>query len=463
MLALPPDEHQLLSRLSQYLCYRGIIPVVVRSPSEALIHSRHSRFAAIILPENDPVLIRKVRSLEGMNYGTPVVVISSAEILPDSTLEMLSANEIQEAVHRTTNSEKFEADLICALNHVLGQSCHYGDPAEYVSLMSYPVQTTWSSVPHCSFSATPSTSFHHQLAGPSTISHPCVINYGPNEIQNMSIQAGYAVKPSAGGSQIYEQHLVPISKPQLMDAGEQSETKECASDHESMTQVGDQLPAAGMGQSLSETSHENTESLLPGIETLLNAIQVVEGENNSRNNPADATFTGITALHIPEETRSSKRPRSKRTRRPSAAAAGLQKRTKTVTSETDLESLSDSKSPMPASLSGKQPYFLEFESFREPLADDPLANPVDRHNSKERHRRIRITKAAEFFKAVIPGMNPKMDKATAFHITVQYIIFLRNELLKFDPPILPKLHQSFIEEWGEVFNLKDESKADGAE
>lgn len=64
MLALPPDEHQLLSRLSQYLCYRGIIPVVVRSPSEALIHSRHSRFAAIILPENDPVLIRKVRSVK---------------------------------------------------------------------------------------------------------------------------------------------------------------------------------------------------------------------------------------------------------------------------------------------------------------------------------------------------------------------------------------------------------------
>ena len=88
-----------------------------------------------------------------------------------------------------------------------------------------------------------------------------------------------------------------------MDAGEQSETKECANDHGSMTQVGDQLPAAGMGQSLCETSHENTESLLPGIETLLNAIQVVEGENNPRNNPADATFTGITALHIPEETR----------------------------------------------------------------------------------------------------------------------------------------------------------------
>ena len=63
MLALPPEEHHLLSKLSQYLCYRGIIPVVVRSPSEALIHSRHSRFAVIILPDSDPSLIRKVRSV----------------------------------------------------------------------------------------------------------------------------------------------------------------------------------------------------------------------------------------------------------------------------------------------------------------------------------------------------------------------------------------------------------------
>ena len=63
MLALPPDEQQLLSRVSQYLFYRGIIPVVVRSPSEALIQSRNSRFAVIILPDNDPVLIRKVRSV----------------------------------------------------------------------------------------------------------------------------------------------------------------------------------------------------------------------------------------------------------------------------------------------------------------------------------------------------------------------------------------------------------------
>lgn len=38
--------------------------MVVRSPSEALIHSRNSRFAVIVLPDNDPVLIRKVRSVK---------------------------------------------------------------------------------------------------------------------------------------------------------------------------------------------------------------------------------------------------------------------------------------------------------------------------------------------------------------------------------------------------------------
>ena len=39
---------------------------------------------------------------------------------------MLGTNEIQEAIHRTTNSEKLEADLISALNHVIGQFCHIG-------------------------------------------------------------------------------------------------------------------------------------------------------------------------------------------------------------------------------------------------------------------------------------------------------------------------------------------------
>ena len=38
-------------------------------------------------------------------------------------------------------------------------------------------------------------------------------------------------------------------------------------------------------------------------------------------------------------------------------------------------------------------------------------------------------------------MDPNMDKATAFQWTVYYMVFLRNALLKQDPPILPKLHR----------------------
>ena len=31
---------------------------------------------------------------------------------------------------------------------------------------------------------------------------------------------------------------------------------------------------------------------------------------------------------------------------------------------------------------------MSLDSYREAMADDPNANPVDRHNSKERHRRL---------------------------------------------------------------------------
>ena len=48
------------------------------------------------------------------------VILSS--LGTESTLHMLGTNEVQEAVHMTTNSEKLEADLIYALNNVLGRS-----------------------------------------------------------------------------------------------------------------------------------------------------------------------------------------------------------------------------------------------------------------------------------------------------------------------------------------------------
>ena len=83
--------------------------------------------------------------------------------------------------------------------------------------------------------------------------------------------------------------------------------------------------------------------------------------------------------------RPSSRGRCRRARRSSAES---HRSAQTTKSDTEVEeSLNDTKSPLPASLAGKKPYFLSLDSYREAMADDPDANPVDRHNSKERHRR----------------------------------------------------------------------------
>ena len=68
---------------------------------------------------------------------------------------------------------------------------------------------------------------------------------------------------------------------------------------EPVTQVVDQgaashetFPSSGL------SAQENPDAVLPGIETLLTAIQVVEGESPAANNQT-ATFTKFTALDSP--------------------------------------------------------------------------------------------------------------------------------------------------------------------
>lgn len=56
-------------------------------------------------------------------------------------------------------------------------------------------------------------------------------------------------------------------------------------------------PSMGLG------TQENSEAVLPGIETLLNAIQVVEGESPATDNEAPC-FTKITALNAPDSVKS---------------------------------------------------------------------------------------------------------------------------------------------------------------
>lgn len=52
----------------------------------------------------------------------PMYVTQYLSSKTESTLHMLGANEIHEVIHRTSNAEKLETDLITALSHVTGLS-----------------------------------------------------------------------------------------------------------------------------------------------------------------------------------------------------------------------------------------------------------------------------------------------------------------------------------------------------
>ena len=63
--------------------------------------------------------------------------------LTESTLHMLGRNEIQEAIHRTSDPEKFETDLITALSHFIRQTHRTGKCQKYFAFIS-----VWPVSPH---------------------------------------------------------------------------------------------------------------------------------------------------------------------------------------------------------------------------------------------------------------------------------------------------------------------------
>ena len=63
--------------------------------------------------------------------------------LTESTLHMLGRNEIQEAIHRTSDPEKFETDLITALSHFIRQTHHTCKCQKYFAFIS-----VWPVSPH---------------------------------------------------------------------------------------------------------------------------------------------------------------------------------------------------------------------------------------------------------------------------------------------------------------------------
>lgn len=171
-----------------------------------------------------------------------------------------------------------------------------------MSMLPLPaVQATWSTIPHYSSAALPLMPFHHfpgaGLPGPFQQS---ATNTAPTEISTRLSPTQMQVTTAANGLQIHEQ--IPSCGSQQIQSGavEQSAaTEPCLS--EPLTQP---LPIPGPAPTLCTNSQESTEPVLPGIETLLNAIQVVEG-GHPANNQGEATFSKFTALQSPqsEETR----------------------------------------------------------------------------------------------------------------------------------------------------------------
>ena len=168
-----------------------------------------------------------------------------------------------------------------------------------VPLLPLPVQTTWSTIPQPTSAHIPSVPFP-QLPEPGLISSQCTTNPVhtniPPPLSPAKIQ-GVNTVSAGGGSHLSDQ----ISS----DASQQMGTV-----GEHVTEILNQgsSVSAKVSPPLCVNVQENSESVLPGIETLLNAIQVVEGQedDSSAKNQAACTFTKFTALNSPhsDETRS---------------------------------------------------------------------------------------------------------------------------------------------------------------
>ena len=159
-----------------------------------------------------------------------------------------------------------------------------------VPLLPLPVQTTWSTIPQPTSAHIPSVPFP-QLPEPGLISPQCATNPVHTNILVNAVSA-------EGGSHLNEQ--ISSYASQQIQVG-------IVGEH--VTDILNQgsSVSAKVSPPLCENVQENSESVLPGIETLLNAIQVVEGQedDSSAKNQAACTFTKFTALNSPhsDETR----------------------------------------------------------------------------------------------------------------------------------------------------------------
>ena len=167
-------------------------------------------------------------------------------------------------------------------------------------LLPLPVQTTWSTIPQPTSPHIPSVPFP-QLPEPGLMSPQCATNpvhtQIPPTLSADKLQSVNAV--SAGGGSHLNDQISSYSSQQLQVGAVGEHVRESLNQGSSVS--------AKVSPPLCVNVQENSESVLPGIETLLNAIQVVEGQedDSSAKNQAAYTFTKFTALNSPhsDETR----------------------------------------------------------------------------------------------------------------------------------------------------------------
>jgi hypothetical protein len=58
-----PKEKPVYLPVCDYLFGQGFTPIEVRSPGEALIHTRQAKFSLIIIPDDDIELIKKIKQV----------------------------------------------------------------------------------------------------------------------------------------------------------------------------------------------------------------------------------------------------------------------------------------------------------------------------------------------------------------------------------------------------------------
>ena len=157
----------------------------------------------------------------------------------------------------------------------------------YVSLLTTPFNTPWNTAPH--YTTAPVPSFQLEGTGSTGLTPTeAQSKHSPTQMLELNM-----MKPLSS-SQV-DAHVSDIGLPHQVEQADGMKLLVSEPVAQVVNQGGvthETSPSSGM------SAQENPDAVLPGIETLLTAIQVVEGDAPASNNQ-QATFNKFTALDSP--------------------------------------------------------------------------------------------------------------------------------------------------------------------